>query len=149
MKPIIQKLPLSEDTSFVARTYKTPHFEVPWHQHVEYELIVFTEGEGMSFIGNYVGAFETGDVFFLGANLPHTFQKKHDLITSAVVVQFTEDYWGSPFLELPETRDIKQMLQSALKGFKMVGKSRVKLGKLIRELEYLRGFSLAKRCFWR
>lgn len=34
MKPLIQKLPLSEDSSFVARTYKTPNFEVPWHQHL-------------------------------------------------------------------------------------------------------------------
>lgn len=140
MKPLIQKLPLSEDSSFVARTYRTPNFEVPWHQHIEYELIMFTEGEGMSFIGNYVGAFETGDVFFLGANLPHTFQKKQDLVTSAVVVQFTEDFWGADFIELPEARDIKLMFQSAFKGFKIVDKSKVKLGKLIRELENLKGF---------
>ena len=65
MKPFIEKLPLSEDRSFVAQTHRTPHFEVPWHQHVEYELILFKEGAGLSFIGNYVGEFETGDIFFL------------------------------------------------------------------------------------
>ncbi len=140
MKPLIQKLPLSEDSSFVARTYRTPNFEVPWHQHIEYELILFTEGEGMSFIGNYVGAFETGDIFFLGANLPHTFQKKQDFITSAVVVQFREDFWGHRFIELPEVRDIKLMFQSSVNGLKIVGKSKEKLGPLIRKLEYLKGF---------
>jgi len=140
MKPLVQKLPLSEDSSFVARTYRTPNFEVPWHQHIEYELILFTEGEGMSFIGNYVGTFETGDIFFLGANLPHTFQKKQDLITSAVVIQFREDFWGKEFMDLPELRDIKLMFQTSVKGLKIVGKSKERLRILIRDLEYLKGF---------
>ena len=86
MRLLVEKLPLSENTSFVARTHRTPHFEVPWHQHVEFELILFTEGAGMSFVGNYVGEFEVGDIYFLGANLPHTFQKTGNLVTSAVVV---------------------------------------------------------------
>jgi anti-sigma factor ChrR (cupin superfamily) len=64
LKPIIQKLPLTENSSFVSRTYRTPNFEVPWHHHTEYELILFTEGSGMSFVGNYIGGFETGDIFF-------------------------------------------------------------------------------------
>ena len=75
MKPIIEKLPLTEDHSFVATRFVTPAFEVPWHQHIEYEIILFLEGEGTSFVGNYVGEFKTGDIFFLGSNLPHTFQK--------------------------------------------------------------------------
>ena len=66
MKPIIEQLTLSNDTSFVAETHRTPHFEVPWHQHIEIEMILFNEGEGLSFIGNYVGEFHVGDVFFLG-----------------------------------------------------------------------------------
>jgi anti-sigma factor ChrR (cupin superfamily) len=65
MKPLIEQLPLSDNTSFVARIHRTPNFEVNWHQHIEYELILFTEGAGLSFIGNYVGEFEVGDVFFL------------------------------------------------------------------------------------
>ena len=75
MKPMIEKLPVAENRSFVAATHATPRFEVPWHQHIEYELILFTEGSGMSFIGNHVGEFETGDIYFLGSNLPHTFKK--------------------------------------------------------------------------
>src|SRR6187551_2733123 len=108
MKPIIEKLPLEENSSFVAKTHATPQFEVPWHQHIENELILFTAGEGTSYIGNYVGEFKTGDVFFLGSNLPHTFQKANaQLYTSAVVVHFKEDFWGSAFLQLPELRSIR------------------------------------------
>jgi AraC-like DNA-binding protein len=140
MKPFVQKLPLSEDTSFVARTYRTPDFEVSWHQHIEYELILFTEGAGMSFVGNYVGEFETGDLFFLGSNLPHTFQKKGELITSAVVVQFREDFWGREFITMPECRLLKQLFDASKQGLKIQGQTKTKLQPLVKDLEYLHGF---------
>jgi len=141
MKPFIQKLPLTENTSFVAKTFRTPHFEVGWHQHLEYELILFTEGSGMSFIGNHVGEFETGDLYFLGSGLPHTFQKRQaELVTSAVVVQFREDFWGASFLQLPESRAIRTLFEASGKGLKVNPLFREKLAARIRELEYLQGF---------
>jgi AraC-like DNA-binding protein len=140
MKPITEKLPLSDNTSFVARTHRTPYFEVSWHQHIEYELILFTEGAGLSFIGNYVGEFEVGDIFFLGANLPHTFQKSDDIITSAVVVHFKEDFWGKEFLNLPESRNIRQLLDISSAGLKVDGKSKDVLTPLIKSLEKETGF---------
>lgn len=141
MRPLVEKLPLSENTSFVARTYRTPHFEVPWHQHIEYELILFTQGEGTSFVGNYVGEFKTGDIFFLGSNLPHTFQKAHkDIITSAVVVQFKEDFWGTRFLELAELKMIQQLFETSAQGLKIKGHTLQLLTPLIKELEWLKGF---------
>lgn len=73
MKPFIEKLPLNENASFIVRTFRTPQFEVPWHQHVEYELIAIFEGEGTCCIGNHIGRFGAGDIFLLGTKLPHTF----------------------------------------------------------------------------
>jgi AraC-like DNA-binding protein len=140
MKPLIEQLPLSDDTSFVARTHRTPNFEVNWHQHIEYELILFTEGAGLSFIGNYVGEFEVGEVFFLGANLPHTFKKSGDVVTSAVVVHFKEDFWGSDFMNLPESKAISYLLKTSLHGLKIKGKSKELLNTLIRTLEIEKGF---------
>jgi len=140
MKPFVQRLPLTEDTSFVARTYRTPNFEVSWHQHIEYELILFTEGAGMSFVGNYVGEFETGDIFFLGSNLPHTFQKNGEMITSAVVVQFREDFWGQEFISMPECRLLKQLFDASKQGLKIQKQTRIKLQPLIKDLEHLHGF---------
>jgi hypothetical protein len=141
MKPLIEKLPLSGDTSFVARTHRTPLFEVPWHQHLEYELILFTEGVGMSFMGNYVGEFEAGDVFFLGSNLPHTFQKsREDMVVSAIVVHFREDFWGTELLQLPESKLIKKLLKTSAHGLKFTGESKDRLGKMIQELKIKNGF---------
>lgn len=140
MKPIIEQLPLTSNTSFVAQTHRTPKFEVPWHQHVEIEMILFKEGAGLSFIGNYVGEFEPGDIFFLGANLPHTFQKSGEVITSAVVVHFRDDFWGKEFLQLPESKDVQQILKTALQGLKATGKSKEILNPLITSLEKEKGF---------
>lgn len=140
MKPFIEKLPLNEDSSFLARTYTTPHFEVPWHQHMEYELILFKEGEGRSFIGNYVGDFKKDDIFFLGSNLPHTFQKANkDLITSAVVVQFNENFWGPDFLQLPECKYIRQLFNISMKGLKLYGETKFLLNSKMQHLEFLSG----------
>lgn len=141
MKPLVEKLPLSDDSSFVARTHRTPHFEVPWHQHIEHELILFTEGNGLSLIGNYVGSFQKGDIFFLGSNLPHTFQKSDDsLITSAVVIHFKADFWGKEFLNLPESKKIKELLQISSQGVKIQGKTKKLLPPIIHAIEKDKGF---------
>lgn len=148
MKPMIEKLTLGENDSFVARTYRTPHFEVPWHQHVEYELILFTEGYGKCYIGNYIGDFNVGDIFFIGTNIPHTFQKSEkDLITSAVVVQFCENFLGSDFFKLPESKSIKDFFEISAQGVKVLGRKKHSLSVLIKSLEHAKGFSrIVKLC---
>lgn len=141
MKPIVEKLTPGESHSFVARTYRTPGFEVPWHQHIEYELILFTEGHGTSFIGNYIGNFKTGDIFFLGSNLPHCFQKAYkQLVTSAVVVQFRDDFWGSAFLQLPEAKKIRNLLNISSKGLRIKTALQNALTPMIKKLEQVSGF---------
>jgi len=141
MKPLIQKLPLNENNSFVAQTFRTPEFEVGWHQHIEFEIILFTEGSGMSFIGNHVGEFETNDIYLLGANLPHTFQKRDpDMIVSAVVVQFKENCWGDTFLDMPECRPIRHLLATSAYGLKLEGETKRKLFSLITSLETVKDF---------
>ncbi len=136
MKPHVQKLPLSQNNSFVARTYCTPNFEVTWHQHIENELILFTQGEGLGFIGNDVSEFKTGDVYFIGPNVPHTFQKRDkNMITSAIVIQFKEDFWGTDFLNLPENLEIKQLIATSQLGLKINEKHKLKLGKLITKMQ--------------
>lgn len=135
MKILVEKLLLSQEISFVVQTYRTPLFEVPWHQHVELELIMFKEGNGMSFIGNHVGSFDVDDIFLLGANIPHTFQKSGDQVVSALVVQFREDFWGAGFLALPESKALVKLFKTALQGLKITGESKAALKPLLLRLE--------------
>jgi hypothetical protein len=123
MKTLIQKLPVDADASFVARTYRTPHFETPWHQHIEYELMVVKEGFGTLFVGDYIGAYSTGEVYFLGKNLPHWFRKQQsDMIGSSIVIHFREDFLGADFFKLPEMNHIKRLLELSDKGLRLKGK---------------------------
>jgi AraC-like DNA-binding protein len=141
MKPFIEKLNLVERNSFYVRTHSTPNFEVPWHQHPELEIILFKEGFGSAFVGNYVGEFNEGDIYFLGSDLPHTFQKANkELFVSAVVIQFLDDFWGSPFINLPECRKIKEILEVSLHGLKLRGNTKKILHEMITGLETLSGF---------
>lgn len=120
MKPFIEKLITDEDESFVARTFHTPLFEVPWHQHPEVEIILFLEGEGNAFVGNYVGNFTAGDVFMIGPHVPHTFQKSDPQAeAAALVVQFLPDCWGEGFLQMPESRSIATLVDAAHMGLKL------------------------------
>lgn len=135
MRPLVEKLPLSENSSFVARSYRTPYFEVPWHQHAELELILLTEGKGTAFIGNYIGEFQAGDIFFLGSNLPHTFQPDKNIITSGLVVQFRDNFWGDQFINLPESMSLLQLFETAASGLKIKGESKKQLPFLLQQLE--------------
>ncbi|MDI1256160.1 MAG: AraC family transcriptional regulator [Flavobacterium sp.] len=140
MKPFIERLPVAEGNSFVANTHRTPLFEVSWHQHIEYEIILITEGSGMTFIGNYVGEFKVGDIFFIGSNVPHTFKKEGDVITSAVVIHFNSLFWGKEFLNLPENKLLNDLLGLSMKGIKLDNGTPA-LSKIIRKLEHRSGIS--------
>lgn len=148
MKTLVEKLPLVADTSFLAEIFTTPAFEVPWHQHIEYELIYFIEGDGMAFIGNYAGEFQAGDVFFIGKNIAHTFQKsKSDLLTSALVVQFREDFWGQQFIDLPELKSIQQLLQQSSRGLQVQGPGSAAIAEIMQQLVHLKGIArIIKLC---
>ena len=141
MKPLIQKLPLAEQTSFVARTYTTPHYETTWHQHKEIELIVQVKGNGMCFIGNYVGSFSEGDVFLLGSNLPHEFKKERKGVRcSVMVVHFDPQLWGEAFWKLPESAEIARLLNQSLAAIKLPAQYAAGLGETLKKMETAKGF---------
>lgn len=136
MKTLIQQIHVEDHTSFVCRTYRTPNFETNWHKHEECELIVITEGYGTALIGNYVGNYSSGDVFFMSSNLPHWFRKSHHKMTgSAVAAQFKKNFWGDHFLKLPEMKQIDQLLKKDYFGFKLKSSSKKKVTTLLKELE--------------
>ncbi len=142
MKPLLQKLPLAGNSSFVARSYQTPYFETPWHQHVEYELLLTNGSTGTAFVGDFIGEYRPGEVYLLGPNLPHWFRKKdNDLVGCAIVVHFREDFWGDSFLNLPEMGAVRQLLQTAARGIRLKGELNERVAVLLRSIETRHGLS--------
>jgi hypothetical protein len=120
MYTLIQKILVEEQNSFACRKYRTPQFETNWHKHDECELIVITEGHGTALIGDYVGEYKKGDVYFLASNLPHWFRKSNPkMIGSAIVVHFLKDFWGPAFLTLPEMKKILNLLDGDNNGIQL------------------------------
>ncbi|MGI8638122.1 MAG: helix-turn-helix domain-containing protein, partial [Segetibacter sp.] len=60
--------------------------------------------------------------------------------TSAVVIHFREDFWGSEFIHLPESKEILRLFKTSLQGLKITDKSKELLNPLITGLEKEKGF---------
>lgn len=142
MKTLIQKIHVEEHRSFACRTYKTPNFETAWHKHPECELILITEGNGTALIGDYIGEYKEGDVFFLSPDLPHWFRKsEHTVVGSAIVIHFLKDFVGEVFLSLPELTSVSRQLESKDTGIQLQGALSSDVAMLIKEIEQAEGLT--------
>ncbi len=140
MKTLIQKIHIEEQHSFACNIYRTPTFETNWHKHEEAELIVITEGHGTAMIGDYVGEYKMGDVYFLAGNLPHWFRKHQPkMVGSAVVIHFKQDVFGAPFLQMPEMKSLNNFLKKN-DGIFLQKKLKKEIGSAIAVIEQAKSY---------
>jgi AraC-like DNA-binding protein len=123
MKPQLLKVPTGPAYSFSIRQEKVPNINNRWHYHPEVELIQFHKGGGTQFVGDHIKRFSPGDIVLVGANLPHCwrfddiyFQENREETPYATVIHFTEVFWGDRFLNLPENKVLKDLLEKAKRG---------------------------------
>ncbi|MCS3800140.1 AraC family transcriptional regulator [Niastella sp. OAS944] len=135
MKSFVQQSELPHGQSLVVQTCGGTYFEGSRNPHTGYEIILFTKGAGLAFIGNYVETFAQGDIFFLGTNMPHYFQKKSKQQLTGVVVHFDNDFFSQQFTSIPECSQIKKLFNIACYGLKFIGNSSSRLNPLLKMLE--------------
>lgn len=123
MKPKLLKVPKTPTHSFSVREDRDPYINNSWHYHPEVELIYFHEGSGTQFVGDHIKRFHGGDIILVGSNLPHYwryddayFNHEEGLKVHSTVIHFSENFWGDPFLHLPETKAIRNLLERARRG---------------------------------
>ena len=128
MNPHLLKVSTAPHQSFNIRHDVVPYFYNRWHFHPEVELLHIQKGTGIQFIGDSIQRFKKDDVILVGANLPHLwrcddayFQKSKTLKAQSTVAHFREDFWGETFLELPENKKLKQLLEKAKRGISITG----------------------------
>lgn len=142
MKTHIQKLPLSENSSFMADIFRTPYFETPWHSHPEYELALIVEGQGKRLIGNHVSDYSAGNLAFIGPNLQHLYRKDgHTQTGGSLVIHFREDFLGKEFLGIPEMQKIQFLLEKSRMGLHIYGHTRELLSREMHHLLDLKGMN--------
>jgi AraC-like DNA-binding protein len=140
MKLKTQKIPTEQSNSFIVQAITSETFNIGRHQHIENELILFTKGSGVAIIGDYEGKFDAGDIYFIGSNLPHSFQNGKDAV-SAVIVQFQDNCWGNYFMNLSECMEIRMLFEIATYGLQLIGNTKHHLNPIIKALEKVTGIN--------
>lgn len=140
MRTLIQKIHVEEQNSFACRRYRTPDFETSWHKHEECELILITEGNGTAMIGDFVGEYKTGDIYFIGSDIPHSFRKRHHkMIGDAVVAHFKKDVFGVAFFSLPEIKNMFAFLNKS-DAIQLGNKLKKEIAAILVEMETAKGY---------
>ncbi|MEO5590988.1 MAG: AraC family transcriptional regulator [Chitinophagaceae bacterium] len=106
-----------------------------WHYHPEVELIYFIEGKTNAVIGEGFQYFEEGDLVILGANFPHVLQENKEFARQhpackpfGLIIQFTENFLGSEFLQKPELKAIEILLKKSHRGLRFRKSSVIRVG---------------------
>jgi AraC-like DNA-binding protein len=136
MKPKLLKVPKTPTHSFSVREDRDPFINNRWHYHSEVELIYFHQGGGTQFVGDHIKRFQSGDIILVGPNLPHYWRYdepyfKGEKQVHSTVIHFSKNFWGDPFLDLPETKAIRSLLDKARRGILVTEKDGEKEGSKI------------------
>jgi AraC-like DNA-binding protein len=141
MKPQLLKVATGLAQSFSVRHDLIPFFNNKWHYHTEVELIFLEKGTGTQFVGDNIRSFSDGDVVLIGANLPHYwrfddhyFVEDSKSSADVTVAHFNENFWGVQFLQLPENRMIKNILDKAKRGIQIIGNTRVRVAEMMQQM---------------
>ncbi len=139
----VERIPAPPLSSFVWKRRRDPRFEFAWHVHPEVELTLIVSSRGRRFVGDHVADYADGDLVLLGSNLPHTWHSepgrraRHE----AVVVQFPETFLGPGFLEAPELRPVRRLLERARRGLRFAGRPQRAAARRLEEMERLDGLA--------
>jgi|SRR5690606_15504626 len=140
MKPRLLKVSFGPAQSFSVRQDSEPSVNNRWHYHQELELIHFNSGSGMQFIGDSMRRFDKGDILLVGPYLPHYWRfddlyfEKPESGVDVRVAHFREDLWGSCFLNLPENKLLKDILEKSKRGIKVNGGSNAVIASLLADM---------------
>jgi AraC-like DNA-binding protein len=141
MKPALRQITGTPQSSFLVRRDLGDRMLNNWHYHPEIELLYIRKSKGTWIVGDHIGPFQDGDLLLIGANLPHCFRHEyektkqvHQGATEAICVKFVPDIFGQQFLDMPEARQIKELLAKANAGLKLTGKTKKEIPVLMEKM---------------
>jgi len=149
MKIVKTKVASYTNTSLSVFSREESFFQSPFHSHPEFELVYILESHGKRIIGNAVESFESGDMVFLGDDIPHVwlndeifYKGINSLKAKAIVIYFSRDLFGDSFYELPEAQDVKKFFSQAMKGVSITGQTNALISKKMEKLLKKKGFEV-------
>jgi AraC-like DNA-binding protein len=120
---------------------KFPYFDSRFHYHPELELIYIKNGKGKRIIGDKLDTFSSGDIFFIGSDLPHEIINAEEFtkdctsgLSHAIVAYFNKDVFSKGFYNLRESSKINTLIKKAGRGIKVTGNTNKVIAKKMDEL---------------
>ncbi|WP_184545611.1 AraC family transcriptional regulator [Mucilaginibacter sp. FT3.2] len=146
MKVLQFTLPVPHDRSVIAEKVSLPHHYPYLHRHKEIQITWIQKGEGTLIAGNNMHDYAPGDVFLLGANLPHVFKSNPEYFTNdankrieAISIFFNPDGVLAPLFDLAELKLSKMFMQQHQQGFKIPHNEADKISQLMVTLKNASG----------
>jgi AraC-like DNA-binding protein len=129
MKPILERIPQHQSESFYCEVVSARTLPTPWHFHPECQLTLAVNSVGNRMVGDNLSDFASGDLVFVGPNLPHVWnhagpQNAAKATPYSIVVQFRETCFGAEFMALPELARVRRLIKSGAVALRVTGATR-------------------------
>jgi AraC-like DNA-binding protein len=141
MKILPFKIPKTSQESFRLQEDREHHFYDYLHQHPEVQLTLILSSEGKVIAGDYIGTFKPGDIFLIGANLPHVFrndsryyEQGDDSTAHSYTVFFEWQSFGEKFLSLPELKRLQEFTKVSDRGLYIKDPVRNRISQLMKQM---------------
>lgn len=121
MKPKYEQVPLVKSLYNIKKEYFYD-VHVPWHIHLEYELVFIRMDNGIKHVGSHFGSISGSEILLLGPNLPHNWlvnTRSEAAIGKSdyqVVIHFPKHVFGTGFFDLAPFAQINELLKKAEAG---------------------------------
>jgi AraC-like DNA-binding protein len=144
MKPILAVLSdgVQSEDLFLAKEVKLPFFSNEFHFHEECQLVHIVKSSGKRIIGDLVDYFESGELIFLGSNIPHVWHNTQEQAVDDEQVPYAHSlsiYFNPSKLLMHlsafgNVRKIESFLNKAQRGVEWKGKCREAVVKLMYQI---------------
>jgi AraC-like DNA-binding protein len=126
MKVLQFTIPVAQDKSVIADQVELPYHYPYLHRHKEAQITWIQQGEGILIAGNNMHDYKPGDIFLIGANLPHLFKSNPEYFNQestrpikAVSLFFNPAGALAALFNLPEMKSFRIFLQLHQQGIKI------------------------------
>jgi AraC-like DNA-binding protein len=141
------KIVQTEKESFKVHLDEEPYLFHSLHYHPEIQLTLILKGEGTVICGDYVRGFKPGELYVVGANLPHVFKydkryfnKKSNMAARSISVYFKTSAFGETFFNMPELSAIAEFCKQAERGFIISGATKEQLIPMMNAIPFMKDF---------
>lgn len=125
MKVLSFTIPVAHDKTILVQEDIAPDFYPHLHRHEEIQLTLILKGQGTLVAGNSMHPFAPGELFLIGANMPHVFKSDRatdapaEEGTHALTIFFNTKGKLASLFELPELKTVHAFFSQYYSGFRV------------------------------